>query len=90
MCLFWEADLWLPPSRQISSVQDPRKAWLAAGSLLAVWWRMPSLGLSLPLLGSGCHLPAFLPLVGDGPVRYRLALFWYSFSRLFCEHQAMP
>ena len=43
------------------------------------------LGLSLPLSGSGCRLPAFLPPAGDGPVRSRLALLWYSFSPLFCE-----
>ena len=85
VCLFWEADLWLPPSRQISSVQDPRKAWLATESLLAVWWRMLSLGLSLPLSGSGCRLPVSLPLVGDGPVRCQLALLWYLLSLLFCE-----
>ena len=67
MCLFWEADLWLPPCRQISSVQDPRKAWLAAGSLLAVWWRMLSLGLILPLAFRLCCLPpASLPPVLGG------------------------
>ena len=54
-CLFWGTDLWLLPSRRMSSVQDPRKAWLATGSLRTVWWRMLSLGLSLPLSGSGCH-----------------------------------
>ena len=37
MCLFWGADLWLRPSWQMSTVQDPRKTWLATGSLLAVW-----------------------------------------------------
>ena len=49
MCLLWGADLWLQPSWQMSTVQDPRKNWLAAGRLLTVWWRMPSLGPSLPL-----------------------------------------
>ena len=34
--LLWGADLWLRPSWQIT-VQDPRKTWLATGSLLAVW-----------------------------------------------------
>ena len=33
----------------MSTVQDPRKTWLATGSLLPVWWRMPSLGPRLPL-----------------------------------------
>ena len=35
--------------------------------------------------GSGCHLPASLPLAGDGLVCCRLALLWYSLSCLFCE-----
>ena len=30
-------DLWLRPSWQMSTVQDPGKIWLATGSLLAVW-----------------------------------------------------
>ena len=58
---------------------------MVTGSLLAVWWRMPSLRLSLPLSGSGCCPPAFLPLVGNGPVGCWLALLWYSLSPLFCE-----
>ena len=33
----------------MSTVQDPRKTWLATGSLLTVWWRMPSLRLRWPL-----------------------------------------
>ena len=37
VCLLWGADLWLPPSWWLSTVQDPRKTWLATGSLLAVW-----------------------------------------------------
>jgi len=37
MCLFWEADLWLQPSRLISTFQNPRKSWLETGSLFAVW-----------------------------------------------------
>ena len=65
-CL-WGTDLWLQPSWLMSTVQDPRKTWLATGGLLAVWWRMPSLGPRLPLSGSDCRLPASLPPVGDGP-----------------------
>ena len=66
-CLLWGADLWLRPSWWMSTVQDPRKTWLATGSLLAVWKRMQSLGPSLPLpSGSGCCPPAFLPPVQDG------------------------
>ena len=34
---------------------------------------------------SGCHLPASLPAVGNGPVHCQLALLWYSLSPLFCE-----
>ena len=69
----------------MSSVQDPRKACLATGSLLTIWWRMPSLGLSLPLSGFGCRPPTSLTPVGDGRDRSRLALLWYFLSPLFCE-----
>ena len=74
VCLFWEADLWLQPSWLMSTIQDPKKTWLATGGLLTVWQGMPSLGLSLPLSGSGCRLPVYLPPVGDGPVHCQLAL----------------
>ena len=37
VCLFWGADLWLQPSWWMSTVQNPKKSWLATGSLLAVW-----------------------------------------------------
>ena len=37
VCLLWGADLWLRPSWWMSTIQDPRKTWLATGSLLAVW-----------------------------------------------------
>ena len=50
VCLLWGADLWLQPSWQMSTVQDPRKTWLATGSLLTVWWRMLALGLRVPLV----------------------------------------
>ena len=84
MCLFSGADLWLQPSWQMSSVQDPRKAWLATGSLPAVWWRMPSLGLSFPLSSSGCPRSCLPALVGNGPVCCRPALLWYSLNPLSC------
>ena len=45
--LLQRADLRLRPSWWISTIQDLRKTWLAAGSLLTVWWKMPSLGLRL-------------------------------------------
>ena len=34
VCLLWGADLRLRPSWKMSTVQDPRKTWLATGSLL--------------------------------------------------------
>ena len=49
ICLLWGVDLWLQPSWWMSTVQYPRKTWLATGDLLAVWKRMRSLGLRLPL-----------------------------------------
>ena len=49
MCPCWRADLRLRPSWQMSAIQDLRKKWLAAGSLLTVWWKMPSPGLRCPL-----------------------------------------
>ena len=84
---FWGADLWLRPSWWMSTIQDPRKTWLATGSRLTVWWRMPSLGLRwMPSPSrSGCHLPASLPPAGDGPVRSQLTLLWCLFNSLFCE-----
>ena len=39
-CLLWAVDLRLWPSWQMSTVWDPRKVWLATGSLLTVWLRM--------------------------------------------------
>ena len=35
ICLFWGADLWLRPSWQMSTVQNPKNSWLAAEP--AVW-----------------------------------------------------
>ena len=65
-CL-WGTDLWLQPSWLMSTVQDPRKTWLATGGLLAVWWRMPSLGPRLPLAFQLCSLPpASQPPAGGG------------------------
>ena len=47
VCLLWRADLRLRPSWWMSTIQDLRKMWLAAGSLLTVWWKMPFLELKL-------------------------------------------
>ena len=35
LCLFWGADLWLRPSWQKSTIQNPKGFWLATGCLLA-------------------------------------------------------
>ena len=82
------ADLRLWSSWQMSTIQDLRKTWLAAGSLLTVWWRMSSQGwdCSSPLpAGSGCLKPASLPPGREGPVHSLLALLWYSLNPSFCE-----
>ena len=55
--------------------------WLETGSLFAVWLGVTSLGPSLPLPAPPCLLPA----VGNGPVRCRVALPWYSLSPSFWE-----
>ena len=55
MCLLWGADLWVRPSRQMSTIQDPRKTWLATGSLLTFWWRMP---VSVTKIAAAPCLPA--------------------------------
>ena len=88
MCLLLlGADLWLWPSWQMSMVQDPRKTWLATGSLLTVWWRKPISGAEiapcLPALAVP-HLPLCLRQ-GERLVCSRLALLWYSLNPLFCE-----
>ena len=63
MCLLWGADFRLRPSWQMSIIQDPRKTWLATGSLLTVWSRMPVSGAEI---GAAPCLPAltvtYLPL----------------------------
>ena len=64
MCLLWGADLWLWPSWWMSMVQDPRKTWLATGSLLTVWKRLPFLGPSLLLAFWLWLLPTCLPASG--------------------------
>ena len=66
MCLLWGADVWLQPSWQMPTVQDPRKTWLATRSLLTVWWRMPSLGPTLPLIFWLWFSPACLSASGKG------------------------
>ena len=71
----------------MSTIQDPRKTWLATGSLLTVWWRMPSLGPRLPLGFQLWLSPTCLSAssCGRGPVCSWLVLLWYSLNPLFCE-----
>ena len=76
LCLFWGADLWLQPSRRMSTIQNLRK------SLVINWKPVCSLvGDAL----SGAEFASFrlwlapaspLPPMGAGPVRSRLALLW--------------
>ena len=85
VCLLRGADLRLRPSWQ-----GPRKTWLAAGSLLTVWWRMPSLRLRLPLafrlrLLHACLSASSRGHGGKRPACSQLALLWYSLNPLFCE-----
>ena len=86
LCLLWGAGLWLRPFRQMSAFQDPRKTWLATGSLLSLVEDAVSgaeIFPCLPALAVTC-----LPLClwwGNGLVCSQLALLWYSLSPLFCE-----
>ena len=71
VCLLRGAYLRLLHSWQMSTVQDPRKTRIATGSLLTVWWKMPSLGSRLQQpssSGSGFHKPPSLPPAGEGPI----------------------
>ena len=47
VCVFWGVNLRLWHSWQMWTVQDPRRTWLATGSLLTVYWMMSSLWLRL-------------------------------------------
>ena len=66
MNLFWGADLSLQTSWWMSTVQYPRKTWLATGSLFTVWWRMLSLVPKLPLSLWPRLLLAFLSASSGG------------------------
>ena len=70
VCVLWGAALSLWYSGQMSTIQDPRKTWLATGSLLTVWWRMPVFGVEIAAascLPFGCHPPASLAPAAGGP-----------------------
>ena len=87
VCLLWGADLRLWPSWRMSTVQDPRKTWLATEGLLTFGGGCHLWGRDCPLpSNSGCGSPASLPpVVGEGPVCRRLAFLWCSLNPLFCE-----
>ena len=87
MCLLWGPHLRLQPSWQMSTIQDPRKTWLATGSLLTVWWRMLVSGAELAPCLQALAVPC-LPLCfqrGEGPFHIQLALLWYLLSPFLCE-----
>ena len=72
----------------MSTIQDPRKTWLATGSLLTVCWKIPSLGprLGQPLAFWLWLSPlASLPLAGEGPLCSWPALLWFLLNPLFSE-----
>ena len=88
-CVSWAADLRLRPSWQMSTIQDPRKTWLATGSLLTVWCRMPVSGTEI---GAVRCLPtlAFARLPrglwwGRGGSCTQPASFPLVFNPSFCE-----
>ena len=86
VCLLSEAHLRLRPSWQMSTVQDPRKTWLAVGACSQFGGGCRLWGQDCPSpSGSGCRLPASLPPGGDGPVCSQLDLLWYSLIPLFYE-----
>ena len=81
LCLFWEADFWLRPSRRMSNIQNLRES-------LVRDWKPPCSLVGNTVSGAECTpfpSPHLVPLVGDGPVRSRLALLWYSLSPLSRE-----
>ena len=87
MCLLWGANLRLGFSWQISTVHNPRKTWLARGSLLTIWWRMPVSGLRLeqPLSSSfGCHTPASQSPVGERDL-YAAGLLSFGIRSIICS-----
>ena len=89
MCLPGELISGCDPLGRCQPFQDPRKMWLAAGSLFTVWWRMPVSGAEI---AAAPFLPALavthLPLcLWGGRALYGnwLALFCYSLYPLFCD-----
>ena len=62
LCLFWGADLWLQPARWMSTIQNPKKSWLAMKPPCSLV-EDASLGPQLPPSGSGCPC---LPVSSSG------------------------
>ena len=65
--------------------------WLATGSLLTVWWNMPSLGLRVQqLLAFWLWLShaCLSASGGEGSIRSQLALLMYWLKPLYCEQHA--
>ena len=85
MCLLLEADLRLWPSLQMSAIQDPRKTWLATGSLLTVWWRMPVSEAEIAPCLLALAVCLSVSVRGKGLELRQLALRWYSINPLFFE-----
>ena len=87
VCLLWGPELRLQPSWKMSTIQDPRKTWLA------VLGACSQFDGGCSLWGKDCVLPlalvvTCLPLClwrGEGLVQSQLALLWYSVNPLFCE-----
>ena len=86
LCLLWGPDLWLWPSWWMSTIQDPRKTWLATRSLLMVWLRMHLWGWDFPSpTSSGCRPPASLPTAGGWACLQLASSPLYLLSPLFSE-----
>ena len=69
----------------MSTIQNPRKTWLVTGSLLTVWWRMPSQGPRLPLLALAVACLTLCLQQREGLVHCRLAVLCCSLNSFFCE-----
>ena len=75
VCLFWGADLWLWPLQWMSTVQKPKKSWLATKPAFSLV-DDASLGRRLPPSGSDC--PS-LPVSSRGWASLQLASSAHSF-----------
>ena len=75
----------------MSTIHDPRKTWLATGSLLTVWWRMPvsetKIAPCLPALAVA-HLPLCLWLGGEDCMQLASSSLVFAQSFLLWAGQA--